>query len=163
MTEINKKLIYSSLSAILVIIIVIVIIWYTCYKENFVSLGTIVDLQSKDAQDLYLNGNEIQPYVDNNYLFGFNMSTRGTNRGSNMLKNAVKDTPVGINEDAYCFGTDFYDNGKCGEVFISNDVGQNKQNNLTVYSDQYTGDYVDFPNVDVMRPLNIYNDVMFKK
>jgi hypothetical protein len=160
----NYKHNYATIS--IIIIIVVIVIWfiiYYSYSEDFVSLGTIVDLQSKDSQNLYLNGNEIYPYVDNNYLYGFNMSTRGTNRGSNMLNNVKKDIPVSIEEDAYCFGTDFYDNGKCGEVFIADDFGKNKTNKLTVYKDQYTGTYVDFPNVDVMKPLNIYNDMLFKK
>ena len=91
------------------------------------------------------------------------MQTRGTNRGSNMLNNGKKSSPLSINEDAYCFGTDFYDNGKCGEVFISDDFGRDKTDDLTVFKDQYMGDYVDFPNVDVMKPLNVYNDSLFKK
>ena len=157
----------SKTQIILIILFLVIgtalIIYFSSTKDNFVSLGTIVDLQSKDAQDKYLNGNEINPYVNNNYLLGFNMSTRGTNRGSNMIKNNKPDDPVSLNQDAYCFGSDFYDNGKCGQVFIADDFGRDRSSQLTVFKDQYTGDYVDFPNVDVMRPLNVYNDSLFKK
>jgi hypothetical protein len=157
----------SKTQIIIIIIIVIGSIGLIAYlfvkKETFVSLGTIVDLQSKDTQDKYLNGNEINPYVNNNYLFGFNMSTRGTNRGSNMIKNNKPDDPVSINQDAYCFGSDFYDNGKCGQVFIADDFGRDRTGELTVFKDQYSGNYIDFPIFDIMKPKNVYNDSLFKK
>lgn len=156
----NKQLL---LIFIIVITGSVLFYYFGGYTEKFASLGTIVDIQSKDTQDKYLNGNEINPYVNNNYLFGFNMSTRGTNRGSNMLKNSKKDIPVSLNEDAYCFGSDFYDNGKCGEIFLLDDFGRDRTNELTVFKDQYSSDYVNFPNVDVMRPLNTYQDSVFKK
>ena len=158
----KNQIIIIILVVIIIVIIASYLIYYYVYQENFASLGTIIDIQSKDTQDKYLNGNEINPYVNNDYLFGFNMSTRGTNRGSNMLKNSKKAIPVSLNEDAYCFGTDFYDNGKCGEVFLADDFGRDKTSNLTVFKDQYSSDYVDFPNFDVMRPLNTYKDILFK-
>ena len=147
---------------ILIIIIVCFLVYdyFNTSTDSFVSLGTIIDLQSKDSQDYYLNGNGIAPYANNNYLYGMNMSTRGTNRGSNMLKKDFVDTPPAIYDSAYCFGTDFYDNGKCGQVFVSDDFQQNNNNN-TIYPTQYSGDYVASPFPDIMRPLNIYSDHTF--
>ena len=137
---------YSGL--FITILVISVIIYITLIKENFVSLGTIIDMQSK--------------YEPGSYMYAFNMSTRDTNRGGDM-NNIKKDIPVSLNDDAYCFGSDFYDNGKCGEVFIDNDFEKNKNNKPIIYTDQYTGDYVDFPNIDVMRPLSIYSGSLFQK
>ena len=139
--------IYSGI--FITILVISVIIYITVIKENFVSLGTIIDMQSK--------------YEPGSYMYAFNMSTRETNRGGDIKNDTKKDIPASLNDDAYCFGSDFYDNGKCGEVFIDNDFEKNKNNIPIIYTDQYTGDYVNFPNVDVMRPLSIYPGSLFRK
>ena len=128
---------------IIIIIIVISLIIYFTVKENFASVGTIDQLQAA--------------YAPNSYMYNFNMSTRSTNRGMDNLKKIKNDIPLEKYDDAYCFGSDFYDNGKCGEVFIEKDFGKDVDKKFINYQDQYTGSYIDFPIVDVMKPLNVYD------
>ena len=128
---------------IIIIIIVILLIVYFTITENFASLGTINQIQATYAPD--------------SYMYNFNMSTRGTNRGMDSFGEIINEKPLSEYDNAYCFGADFYDNGKCGEVFIENDFGKDIDKKFINYQDQYTGTYVGFPIPNVMRPLNLYD------
>ena len=128
---------------IIVIIVVISLIVYFTVIENFASLGTINQIQATYAPD--------------SYMYNFNMSTRGTNRGMDDLEKIKYETPLDPYDNGYCFGADFYDNGKCGEVFIEEDFGKDISNNFTNYQAEYTSSYIDFPIVNVMKPLNLYD------
>ena len=52
-------------------------------KEPFISGGTVSQLFSKDGQDLYLNGPEINNYTNNDFNLEYDMPTRifDINRG----------------------------------------------------------------------------------
>jgi hypothetical protein len=145
---------------LLLIILVIVFIYYNNIKENFLSGGTIQQLFGKDSQDLYMNGDEIKPLIDGNFLLQYNQPTLMQNR---IPRNQVLNT-TNTAENNYPFGTDFYDNGDTGKIFFNKDFGINNDNNNnnnnnnkeTIFHNQYTGEYYEPPLIDIAKPLNIY-------
>ena len=99
------------------IILIVVLIYYNNIKENFLSGGTIQQLFGKDSQDLYMNGNEIKPLIDGNFLLQYNQPTLMQNK---IPRNQILNNDKNVNNN-YPFGTDFYDEGDTGKIFYNKD------------------------------------------
>jgi uncharacterized membrane protein YkgB len=82
----NKTFFVIAILIIIVVFIIGIVIikkYNSNKKSHFISGGTVSQLYSKDIQDTYLNGNEINGYTNNDFNLQYDMPTRifDVNRG----------------------------------------------------------------------------------
>lgn len=145
----------STCLVIILLVIIICVIMFDKVKETFLSGGTIQQLFGKDNQDLYLNGSGIKPLVDGNFLLQYNQPTLMQNRIPRNQVNMPENVELTPEANNYPFGTDFYDNGDTGSMFVNRNFGKINNDITTVIPNQYTGEYFEEPLVNIAKPLNI--------
>jgi hypothetical protein len=71
------------------VIVIIAVVFYIIYfgKEHFLSGGTLNQLVSVDAQDLYLHGNELRKYTNGQFNMPYDLPTRMYNINRGYLTN----------------------------------------------------------------------------